>query len=59
MTDALGSVAQQGVISTQVEQMRTPSPAAEPPKAAQAEAPPPPPPPPADSGRGATVDVSA
>lgn len=58
MTDALGPVAQQGVISTQVEQIRTPAPAAEPPKA-QAEAPPPPPPPPADSGRGTKVDMSA
>lgn len=58
MTGAIGPVAQQGVISTQVEQIRTPTPAAEPPKA-QAEAPPPPPPPPADSGRGTQVDTSA
>lgn len=60
MVDQVGTVAQQGIISTQVERIQNDKPtAAEAPKPQQAEAPPPPPPPPADSGRGASVDTTA
>ncbi|MDD3183090.1 MAG: hypothetical protein PHD48_09850 [Alphaproteobacteria bacterium] len=52
-------VAQQGVISTQVERVQSERPvSAEPVRETQTPAAPPPPPP-VDSGRGATVDTTA
>lgn len=55
---AIGSVNQQGVISTQVERVQNDRPTAvEAPR--NVEAAPPPPPPPPESGRGGTIDTSA
>lgn len=56
---SIGSIAQQGAISTQVASAVNSVPiAAEAPVVAEASSPPPPPPP-VESGRGATIDVSA
>ena len=53
----IGPVAQQGVVSTQLQRVQTETAVA--PEAAQrAEASPPPPPPP-EEGRGATIDTTA
>jgi len=57
MTD-IGPIAQQGIISTQVERVQNDRPTAvEPPRQPVQTAPPPPPP--VDSGRGATLDTTA
>lgn len=55
MTDAIAAT-QQGVISTQLEQVQRTTIASAPPPQEVVEAPSPPPP---DSGRGASVDVVA
>lgn len=52
----IGPVAQQGIISTQVERVQNDRPTAT--EAPQVETPPPPPPPP-ETGRGGAVDTSA
>lgn len=54
----LGPVAQQGVISTQIERVQNEIPVAAEPTRETQSAPPPPPPPP-EEGRGMTVDTSA
>lgn len=53
----LGPVAQQGVISTQIERVQQERPVAADPSRETETTPPPPPPP--EEGRGATVDTSA
>lgn len=55
----VSGVAQQGVISTQVERVQNDRPVATTEAPRPVEASQPPPPPPSDSGRGATVDTSA
>jgi hypothetical protein len=64
MTDAVSSAVQQGVISTQIEQVQSsnsypPTETTESTQQAAQEPPPPPPPPPPESGRGTNLDTSA
>jgi len=61
MTDAVTPATQQGVVSTQIEQVQqtTLPPAAVIPETQQQSEQAPPPPPPPESGRGANLDTSA